>query len=131
MLRPYAAAAGVATTLWSGACWANDSFNSEMSHVVSGAAMASVATAIADRFDTDDRRWVGFAVTVGISLVEESVQILTTGPRQVGPSAMDFFATFAGATFGAWVTDRYLLMPVATRDAAGHRGFGVAMRMSF
>jgi hypothetical protein len=131
MFRPRAALAAIVMTVWSGASWANNGVNSEISHVASGAAIAAAVTAVADRFGAEDRRWVGFATTVGISLVEEGVQVLTTGPRQIGPSAMDFVATFFGATFGAWATDRYLLTPVVTRDAAGHRAFGVAMRMSF
>lgn len=114
-----------------GGSWANDSFSSEFAHVVSGAAIAAGATAIADRYGAQDRRWVGFATSVGISAVMEGVQILTTGPEQVKHSALDFATNLVGAVFGAWVTDRYLLLPVVTRDAQGRHVLGAALSLSF
>lgn len=123
----------VAVALTWGACgaWANDSVNSEISHVASGALIAGGATAIGGHYRIEDRRWFGFATSVGIAAVIEGVQILTTGPGQVGPSALDFTANLVGAAAGAWFTDRYLLLPIVTRDAQGRRLLGAELRLAF
>lgn len=113
--------------------WANDSAGSEISHVVSGGLIAGAVTKFADDRGWEDRRWVGFATSVGISLVMEGVQVLTSDDRgkQFRSSAMDFTANLIGAAVGAWVTDKYLLTPVVGRDAQGHRKVGVALNMAF
>ena len=123
----------VALALAWGPCsaWANDSVNSELSHVVSGALIAAGAAAIGDRYGVEDRRWFGFSTSVGFSAVIEGAQILVTGPDQVGPSALDFTANLVGAALGAWVTDRYLLQPVISRDAQGRRVLGATLSMAF
>ncbi|MCO5123311.1 MAG: hypothetical protein M9915_06175 [Rhizobacter sp.] len=112
---------------------ANESTASEVSHLISGALIASAATALADHYDyrVEDRGWVGFWTSVGISFVSESVQVLTSGSSQVHGSALDFGYNLVGAAIGAYVTDRYILQPVVTRDAAGNRTVGVAMQMQF
>ena len=57
--------------------------------------------------------------------------MISNGSSQVRGSALDFGCNMIGAAFGAWVTDRYLLQPVVTHDAAGHRAIGVALQMPF
>lgn len=123
--------AALALATGPGVSRANDSVNSELSHVVSGALIAGGSTAIAEHCRVDDRRWFGFATSVGLSAVIEGVQILATGPDQVGPSAMDFTANLLGAAFGAWVTDRFLLLPVVTRDAPCRRVLGARFSLAF
>lgn len=112
---------------------ANDSTASELSHLLSGALVASAATALANHYDyrVEDRGWVGFWASVGISLVSESVQVISNGSSQVRSSALDFGYNLVGASIGAFVTDRFILQPVVTRDAAGHRSVGVAMQTTF
>jgi hypothetical protein len=123
--------AAVALALWSGCGWANDSFGSEFSHVVAGAAMASAVTVIADHYGAENRGWIGFWTTVSFSFVAEGLQVASNGSSQLRGSALDFGSNMLGAALGAWVTDRYLLAPVVARDADGHRVVGVAFQMSF
>lgn len=89
---------------------ANDSFNSEISHVAGFSIMAGSFTAIADHTGyRDDRAWLGFAVTSGIGILSESVEALRDG----GPiSALDIGSDLLGAAIGSYVTDRWLLAPV-------------------
>lgn len=116
-----------------GAARANDSSGSEISHLVSGALVASAATALADHFDyrVEDRGWVGFWTSVGISFVSETVQVIQSGSSQVHGSALDFGFNLVGAALGAWVTDCCILQPVVTRDTLGHRTVGIAMQVQF
>lgn len=131
MNRTHAATAALALSLWSGSSHANESFGSEFSHLVAGAAIASAATVVADHYGVEQRAWVGFGTSVGISFVLEAVQIAANGSSQVGPSALDFGANLVGAAFGAWVTDRFVLQPVVSKDASGHVRAGVAMKLPF
>ena len=112
---------------------ANDSTGSELSHLLSGALVASAATALANHYDyrVEDRGWVGFWTSVGISFVSESVQVISNGSSQVHGSALDFGYNLVGAAIGAFVTDRFILQPVVTRDPAGHRTVGIAMQTTF
>lgn len=129
-LRP-AAAAAIALALNAGSAHANESFGSEISHFIAGGVIAGTATAVADHYGVQERGWVGFGVSVGISFVFEAVQIAANGSSQVGPSALDFFTNMAGSAIGAWVTDQYILQPVVTRDAAGHTAVGLVFKKSF
>ncbi len=131
MKHSIVALSAVVLTGWSGCSWANESFGSEFSHFAAGAGIAAAGTAIADHYNVENRAWVGFGTSVAVSFVLEAVQIAANGSSQVGPSALDFTSNLLGAALGAWVTDRYLLMPVVSRDAQGHRVVGVAMRWSF
>ena len=110
---------------------ANDSAGSELSHVVAGAAIASAGTVVADHFGIERRGWVGFSVSVGVSLVEEVPQVISNGRSQLHGSALDFGCNMIGAAIGAWVTDRYVLQPVVSHDASGHRVIGVALQKPF
>jgi hypothetical protein len=110
---------------------ANESFGSEFSHFVAGAAVGSGATAIADHYGAENRAWIGFGVTAGLSFVAEAVQIAAYGSSQFGPSALDFGSNLLGAALGAWVTDRFFLAPAVSTDAQGHRTVSLSMRLSF
>ena len=127
----HAAAAALALALQTGGAHANESFGSEASHFIAGGLVAGAATAVADHFDVANRAWVGFGVSVGLSFVGEAVQVAANGSSQLGPSALDFFSNMAGAALGAWVTDRFILQPVVTHDAARHTTVGVVFKKSF
>lgn len=131
MSRTCAVLLALVLFLGCGAACANDSVGSEVSHVISGAVIASAATAVASHFEVENRGWVGFWTSVGISFVEEAVQVAANGSSQVRGSALDFGSNLVGAAFGAWVTDRYLLQPVVRHDTAGHTSVGVALHMKF
>lgn len=122
----------VAVGLGVGPCHANDSFASEYSHALAGMAIAAGATVAADYFGAGENRgWIGFGTSVGISFVEEAAQVIANGSSQVSGSALDFASNLVGAAFGAWVTDKYILSPVVTKDAHGRQRVGVALKMSF
>ena len=110
---------------------ANESFGSEFSHFIAGAAIASGATAVAAHYGVENRGWVGFGTSVGISFVSEAVQIAANGSSQVGPSSLDFGCNLVGAALGAWVTDRFILAPVVSTDNHGHRAMSLTLRMPF
>jgi hypothetical protein len=131
MNRTHAAAAALAIGLGCGSSRANESVGSEFSHLLAGAAFASAATVVADHYGVEQRAWVGFGTSVGISFVLEAVQIAANGSSQVGPSALDFGSNLIGAAFGAWVTDRYVLQPVLGKDSTGHVRAGLALKMPF
>jgi uncharacterized protein YfiM (DUF2279 family) len=124
-------AAAAALLVLAPVCRANESFGSEFSHFVAGAAIASAATAVADHVGAEDRAWIGFGTAVGISFVLEAAQIASNGSSQVGPSALDFASNLVGAALGAWVTDQFLLKPVVQRDSAGHQRIGLVLWKTF
>ena len=82
---------------------ANDSFNSELSHFIGGAAMGAGFTAIADHYGYREQRgWIGFGISTGIGVVGE-----------LASSNGEFSTLDAGANaLGAYGTDRWLLAPV-------------------
>ncbi|WP_323922951.1 hypothetical protein [Aeromonas caviae] len=96
--------------LLSASAMANDSFNSELSHVVGGAAMGAGFTAIADHYGYREHRgWIGFGISTGIGIAAELIERASgQGPF----SALDAGANALGAPAGAYGTDRWLLAPV-------------------
>ncbi|WP_430480740.1 hypothetical protein QUC30_13215 [Aeromonas caviae] len=61
--------------LLSASAMANDSFNSELSHVVGGAAMGAGFTAIADHYGYREHRgWIGFGISTGIGIAAELIE---------------------------------------------------------
>ena len=97
-------------TLPSVAASANDSFNSEISHVAGFSVMAGGFTLIADHTDyRSQRAWIGFGLTAGIGLLSETVEYLEGDGRI---STLDVGADVLGAAIGSYSTDHWLLAPV-------------------
>ena len=94
---------------------ANDSFNSELSHVAGGAAMGAGFTYLADYYGEQERRgWIGFGTAAGIGVLGEAIE-LASGNGEF--SALDAGSNALGAAIGAFVTDQWVLMPVVnSRD---------------
>ncbi|HEH9403951.1 TPA: hypothetical protein SIA26_001413 [Aeromonas bestiarum] len=93
--------------LLSASAQANDSFNSELSHFIGGAAMGAGFTAIADHYGYREQRgWIGFGVSTGIGVVGELAS------RNGEFSALDAGANALGAVIGAFATERWILAPV-------------------
>lgn len=89
---------------------ANDSFNSEISHVAGFSIMASGFTLIADRTDyRAQRAWVGFGLASSIGLLSETVEYLQGDSRI---STLDVGADMLGAAIGSYATDHWFLAPV-------------------
>ena len=91
---------------------ANDSVNSELSHVIGGAAMGAGFTAIADHYGyRENRAWIGFGISTGIGIVGEFF------PGNSGFSLLDASANALGAAIGAYGTSEWILTPVISPDA--------------
>ena len=96
-------------------CSASDSFTSEMSHVISGAAIAGYIT---HRYsESEYRSWIGFGVSTAIIVVEQNYEISKSGNRS--SQQLDMVAHALGSAIGAWYTDKYLLVPLVKRNYIG------------
>ena len=96
-------------------CHASDSFNSEMSHAIGGAVMAAYIT---DQFsDSEYRSWIGFGMSTAFIVAEQNYEISKTGNRS--GQQLDMMAHALGSAFGAWYTDKYLLVPLVKKNYFG------------
>ena len=96
-------------------CNASDSFSSEMSHVISGAALAGYIT---HRYsDSEYRSWIGFGVSTAIVISEQNYEISKLGKRS--SQQLDMVAHALGSALGAWYSDKYLLFPIVKRNYLG------------
>ena len=96
-------------------CNTSDSFSSEMSHVISGAALAGYIT---HRYsDSEYRSWIGFGVSTAIVISEQNYEISKVGKRS--SQQLDMVAHALGSALGAWYSDKYLLFPIVKRNYLG------------
>ena len=96
-------------------CSASDSFTSEMSHVISGAAIAGYIT---HRYsESEYRSWIGFGVSTAIVIAEQNYEISKVGNRS--SQQLDMAAHALGSALGAWYTDKYLLVPLIKKSYVG------------
>ena len=96
-------------------CSASDSFTSEMSHVISGAAIAGYIT---HRYsESEYRSWIGFGVSTAIVIAEQNYEISKVGNRS--SQQLDMVAHALGSALGAWYTDKYLLVPLIKKSYVG------------
>jgi hypothetical protein len=94
---------------------ASDGLSSELSHAAGGALLAAAVTRYYS--ESDNRAWIGFAVSsVGIVL-SESYQISHGAKRS--SSYLDMASHMAGAALGAWWMDQYGITPVISRHSVG------------
>lgn len=98
-----------------GTCQAYDGWSSELTHVAGGALLAGAVTNYYS--DSENRAWIGFAVSTAGIVLSESHQMDKGAKRS--SSLLDIASHTAGAALGAWWTDRYYLMPVIGRHSAG------------
>jgi hypothetical protein len=98
-----------------GTCHAYDGLSSELAHAAGGGLLAGAVT----RFysDSEDRAWIGFAVSSAGIVLSESYQISKGAKRS--SAYLDMASHIAGAALGAWWMDRYGLMPVIGRQSVG------------
>ena len=110
---------------------ANDDLSSELSHVGGGVALSGAVTAVADHYHMEHRALIGFGVTSAVGILAEGVQLAVDKDATLSSSALDAGSNMLGASIGAFVTDRYILMPVVKRDRAGHALVGVVSEHAF
>lgn len=105
-----------------GTCQAYDGLSSELAHVAGGALLAGAVTRYYS--ESEDRAWIGFAVSSAGIVLSESVQISRGAKRS--SAYLDMASHIAGAAWGAWWMDRYGLVPVI-----GRQSVGLVMRRQF
>ncbi len=107
---------------------ANDSFHSEMSHVIGGMAIGGGVAALSDYYwPAQDRFWVGFGTTAAVGVLGEGIQYAVDGGNF---SLLDAGSTALGGLMGAWVTDGLILAP-EVRNEAGQRYSYVGVKVSY
>lgn len=115
-----------------GSVSANDSFNSEMSHVIGGAVMAGGITAVVDSYYPEykaDRGMIGFGISSLTIIAFESVTVALRGDAK--GQLLDVASHMAGSAFGAFVTDKFILAPVVTNSPAEGKLVGLNVKYSF
>lgn len=87
----------------------NDGPSSELGHAAGGAVIAGAATYVADAYWPDlNRGWAGFCFSALAGCAGEAAQWASGSEF----SLLDAASHAAGAALGAWVTDRFILLPV-------------------
>ncbi|MDP3466107.1 MAG: hypothetical protein Q8R86_10100 [Sulfuricurvum sp.] len=115
-----------------GSISANDSFNSEMSHVVGGAVMAGGITAVVDRYYPEykaDRGMIGFGISSLSIIAFESVTVALRGDAK--GQLLDVASHITGSAFGAFVTDKFILSPVVKNSTSEGKFIGLRAGVSF
>ncbi len=98
---------------------ANDSFGSEFSHAAGGAAMAGALVWASDTWwSASDRAWIGFSVSTALGAVSQYYEY-SQGTNTGKEAFLDAASHAIGSAIGAYVTDRYLLMPVISPEPDG------------
>lgn len=98
-------------------CQASDNFTSEFSHAASGAVMAGYISHLYS--ESENRAWIGFGISTAFIIAEQNYEISKSGKR--ASQQLDMAAHALGSALGAWYTDKYLLLPVVTRNSVGVR----------
>ncbi len=90
---------------------------SETSHFIGGAAMAGGTTFLVDRYlpeHREHRAMIGFLTSSIIIAAEQSVEYALHG--EAANQLVDTVAHIAGSALGAYLTDRFILVPVIQRS---------------
>lgn len=98
-------------------CRASDSFTSEFSHAASGAVMAGYITHL--YAESENRAWIGFGISTAFIIAEQNYEISKSGKR--ASQQLDMAAHAIGSAIGAWYTDKYLILPVVTKNSVALR----------
>lgn len=100
---------------------ANDGWDSQLPHFGGYAVLAGAATASAGYFGFEHRAMIGFGFSTTIGFIGETTYF----------SWLDVFCNVAGASVGAFVTDRYILTPVvATQQDSNHASNYLGLMLS-
>jgi len=111
---------------------ANDSFNSEFSHLAGGAVMAGGITAVVDRFYPEyrsDRGMIGFGISSAAIAAEQGIEYALHGNGR--GQLIDIASHVAGSALGAFVTDQYILSPVFQNSASEGKYLGMSLQHTF
>ena len=109
----------------------SNTVNSELGHVAGGMVMAGAITVLVDKYwsaKRDNRAMIGFGLSGLAGFLGEGFQYLDVGYF----SLLDAGSNLVGAAIGAYVTDRFILMPLV-KTGQGDKGsmVGFIARMEF
>ncbi|MDX9900022.1 MAG: hypothetical protein RBT22_00835 [Aliarcobacter sp.] len=111
---------------------ASDSANSEASHFVGGAVMAGGITAVVDQYYPEyksDRGMIGFGISSIAVLAEQSIEYAINGNAR--GQLLDAASHIVGSALGAFITDRYILLPVLKDSTRDGKYVGLSVQHSF
>lgn len=111
--------------------FADTNVPSQISHIAGGAFMAGAITAISDKYFPEyDRAWVGFTVSAVAGVLSQYYEY-SNDTNTASDALADAASHALGAAIGSIVTDRYILMPVASKNASGDIYLGVNLMAKF
>lgn len=111
---------------------ASDGFNSEASHFAGGAVIAGGVTAIVDNYYPEyksDREMIGFGVSSIYIIAEQSIEYAVNGNAK--SQLMDAAAHILGSALGAYITDKYILLPVIKDSSTDGKYVGLNVQHRF
>ncbi len=111
---------------------ANDSFSSEVGHVVGGAFMTGGIATVIDRYYPDykeERGMLSFELSSAIIVVEQGVEFALNGNAK--GQLLDITAHVIGSAFGAYVTDKFILAPIISDSKIEGTFVGLNLQHSF
>jgi hypothetical protein len=112
--------------------YASDSFNSEASHFAGGAVMAGGITAIVDSYYPEykaDRGIIGFGVSSIAIIIEQSIEYSINGGAR--SQMLDAASHIVGSALGAFITDKYILLPVVKDLGSDGKYVGLNVQHNF
>jgi hypothetical protein len=124
--RVLAASVWASSMLMTSNVHATDSFNSEASHFIFGAALAGGITAVVDHWYPEQREyrgWWGFGISSVGAALESLYEYNINGNGR--NQAIDAASHIAGSALGAYVTDKYILEPVIKNSPSEGRYIGI------
>ncbi|WP_220493749.1 hypothetical protein [Shewanella sp. SG41-4] len=106
------------------------SFNSEISHAFGGAVTAGAIVAISDDFWPNyDRAWMGFTISTVVGSISQYYEY-AQGENDFRNAFADALSHALGSAIGAYVTDKYILLPVIhTTDKETYMGLSIQFRL--
>jgi glycerol uptake facilitator-like aquaporin len=111
---------------------ANDGFNSEASHFVGGTVLAGGITAVVDQYYPEyksDRGMIGFGISSIAIIAEQSIEYAVNGNAK--SQLMDAASHILGSALGAYITDKYILLPVVKDSSTDGKYVGLNVQHRF
>lgn len=112
--------------------YASDGFNSEASHFTGGAVMAGGITAVVDSYYPEykaDRGMIGFGVSSIAIIIEQSIEYSINGGAR--SQMLDAASHIVGSALGAFITDKYILLPVVKDLGSDGKYVGLNVQHNF
>lgn len=102
----------------------------EAAHAAGGAAIAGVATAVANNYWPEHRALIGFGISTAVGIIGEGIDRAQTGEKFSHMFEDIAFHTL-GAAIGSLITDKFILIPVIKRDNSSSNYYGLAFQYLF